>query len=300
MTSAIVSADRPLPRLSRRARRPDASRSCTTPRAPAPTGGAGLLLPPWGWSDVASYRARRDWADRLAAGGRPDPAAGPPGDRRQRRLRRRSRSPRRLDRRRDRRGRPGCRASRVSSGRRSSGSGSAASSPSARSTRGAAIDDLVLWSRAGPRPALRSRAAGLRRACRAPASASTAARAAGPSGRLARGQRVRPFRRHARRDRGDRRLGTPSRRRLAGADPRRGRHPRRPGPRCRPACLRRRGDRRLRSGLVGDDRASAAPRTTDRRLRDGGRLACRRPHGDTPPGGRRRCRHPGPPTHRHR
>jgi alpha-beta hydrolase superfamily lysophospholipase len=30
-----------------------------------------LICPPWGWADVASYRARREWADRLAAAGFP-------------------------------------------------------------------------------------------------------------------------------------------------------------------------------------------------------------------------------------
>ncbi|MBS1843323.1 MAG: alpha/beta hydrolase [Actinobacteria bacterium] len=30
-----------------------------------------LICPPWGWTDVASYRARREWADRLAAAGFP-------------------------------------------------------------------------------------------------------------------------------------------------------------------------------------------------------------------------------------
>jgi dienelactone hydrolase len=35
------------------------------------TGRAALLLPPWGWHEVASYRARREWADDLAAAGVP-------------------------------------------------------------------------------------------------------------------------------------------------------------------------------------------------------------------------------------
>jgi alpha-beta hydrolase superfamily lysophospholipase len=35
------------------------------------TGRAGILLPPWGWHEVASYRARREWADDLAAAGVP-------------------------------------------------------------------------------------------------------------------------------------------------------------------------------------------------------------------------------------
>lgn len=39
----------------------------------AATGGspkaAVLLCPPWGWDDVASYRARREWAEELAAAG---------------------------------------------------------------------------------------------------------------------------------------------------------------------------------------------------------------------------------------
>ncbi|HEY2716702.1 MAG TPA: hypothetical protein VGI73_10840 [Solirubrobacterales bacterium] len=30
-----------------------------------------LFCPPWGWDDVASYRVRREWASRLAAGGSP-------------------------------------------------------------------------------------------------------------------------------------------------------------------------------------------------------------------------------------
>lgn len=45
-----------------------------------------LICPPWGWDDVASYRARRDWARRLAAGGHPTlrfdlPATGNSGAR---------------------------------------------------------------------------------------------------------------------------------------------------------------------------------------------------------------------------
>lgn len=35
----------------------------------APPGPAVLLCPPFGWDDVASYRSRRAWAGRLAAGG---------------------------------------------------------------------------------------------------------------------------------------------------------------------------------------------------------------------------------------
>ena len=30
-----------------------------------------LICPPWGWADVASYRARREWADRLSGAGFP-------------------------------------------------------------------------------------------------------------------------------------------------------------------------------------------------------------------------------------
>jgi hypothetical protein len=51
---------------------------------PAPgsaPGSAVLMCPPWGWDEVASYRSRREWAERLAAAGHPTlrfalPAAG--------------------------------------------------------------------------------------------------------------------------------------------------------------------------------------------------------------------------------
>src|SRR3954454_17227395 len=41
----------------------DAPPAGTEQRAPV------LICPPWGWDDVASYRARRGWARRLAAAG---------------------------------------------------------------------------------------------------------------------------------------------------------------------------------------------------------------------------------------
>src|SRR5258705_9537074 len=34
-------------------------------------GVAVLICPPWGWEEIASYRARREWAGRLAAAGHP-------------------------------------------------------------------------------------------------------------------------------------------------------------------------------------------------------------------------------------
>jgi alpha/beta superfamily hydrolase len=39
--------------------------------APGPIVTAVILCPPWGWDDIASYRARRTWAGQLAAGGHP-------------------------------------------------------------------------------------------------------------------------------------------------------------------------------------------------------------------------------------
>jgi pimeloyl-ACP methyl ester carboxylesterase len=40
--------------------------------AEAPAGPTGVLIvPPWGWDEVASYRSRRAWAERLAAAGHP-------------------------------------------------------------------------------------------------------------------------------------------------------------------------------------------------------------------------------------
>src|SRR4029079_7961263 len=47
-------------------------------------GAAVLILPPWGWDEVTSYRARRAWAEQLATGGHPTlridlPSAGDSG-----------------------------------------------------------------------------------------------------------------------------------------------------------------------------------------------------------------------------
>ncbi|HYC06685.1 MAG TPA: alpha/beta fold hydrolase, partial [Candidatus Binatia bacterium] len=39
------------------------------PAGVAPSGTGVLICPPWGWDEVTSYRARRAWADRLAAAG---------------------------------------------------------------------------------------------------------------------------------------------------------------------------------------------------------------------------------------
>ena len=41
------------------------------PAATGPSATAVILCSPWGWDDVASYRARRTWAEQLAAGGYP-------------------------------------------------------------------------------------------------------------------------------------------------------------------------------------------------------------------------------------
>ncbi len=41
------------------------------PASGAMSGTAVLVCPTWGWDDVASYRSRRAWADRLAADGHP-------------------------------------------------------------------------------------------------------------------------------------------------------------------------------------------------------------------------------------
>lgn len=41
------------------------------PVAGAPGGAGVLLCPPFGWEEVCSYRSRREWACRLARGGRP-------------------------------------------------------------------------------------------------------------------------------------------------------------------------------------------------------------------------------------
>jgi alpha-beta hydrolase superfamily lysophospholipase len=42
-----------------------------SPAEPAAQRTAVLLVPPFGWEDICSYRSRRDWARELAAGGRP-------------------------------------------------------------------------------------------------------------------------------------------------------------------------------------------------------------------------------------
>lgn len=62
---------------------PDASVFALLDRpAEAPASATGVLLcSPWGWDEIASYRSRRDWAERLAAAGHPClrfdfPAAG--------------------------------------------------------------------------------------------------------------------------------------------------------------------------------------------------------------------------------
>ena len=54
------------------------------PASGAASGTAVLVCPTWGWDDVASYRSRRAWADRLAADGHPTlridlPGAGDSG-----------------------------------------------------------------------------------------------------------------------------------------------------------------------------------------------------------------------------
>lgn len=41
------------------------------PAAEAEPRAAVLICPPWGWEEVASYRSRREWAERLAAAGHP-------------------------------------------------------------------------------------------------------------------------------------------------------------------------------------------------------------------------------------
>ncbi|HET9162288.1 MAG TPA: alpha/beta fold hydrolase [Solirubrobacterales bacterium] len=41
------------------------------PSPDTPTGSAVLLCAPWGWDEVASYRSRKRWAERLAARGHP-------------------------------------------------------------------------------------------------------------------------------------------------------------------------------------------------------------------------------------
>ena len=41
------------------------------PAIGAPARRPVLISPPWGWDEVASYRSRRRWAERLAADGHP-------------------------------------------------------------------------------------------------------------------------------------------------------------------------------------------------------------------------------------
>src|SRR3954451_21514074 len=49
------------------------------PPGDAPPGTGVVLVPPFGWDEVASYRIRRAWADELAAAGHPTVRIDLPG-----------------------------------------------------------------------------------------------------------------------------------------------------------------------------------------------------------------------------
>ncbi len=126
--------------------RPDPSIAHMHEPANRARGSAVLIVPPFGWDDIASYRARREWADAPGGHGPPGAAPGSTGHRRQRRRSWRPGTSGGLDRggRRGgsvaaRRGTRSCRVTAI-------GLGLGGLIAWTATARGAAIDDLVLWA----------------------------------------------------------------------------------------------------------------------------------------------------------